>query len=75
MNTSYNISTDVRFSPLELIDVKRIEREAKDYWVNQTLYRVNDCVVRRGVLPSSWHRSRASPCRAFCIARARPSGR
>jgi hypothetical protein len=27
MNTPYKISTDVRFSPLELIDVKRMERE------------------------------------------------
>jgi hypothetical protein len=49
MNTPYKISTDVRFSPLELIDVKRMERETRDQWVNQTLCRVNDCVVRLGV--------------------------
>ena len=62
MKTTYNIRTDVRFSPLELIDVKRIERETKDQWVNQTL--------------SSLLRSKATPCRrAFCIARARPTGR
>ena len=55
MKTTYNIRTDVRFSPLELIDVKRIERETKDQWVNQTLCRVNDCVVRLGVLHGEFH--------------------
>src|SRR5687767_6058449 len=55
MNTPYKISTDVRFSPLELIDVKRMERETKDQWVNQTLCRVNDCVVRLGVLHGEYH--------------------
>ena len=55
MKTTYNIRTDVRFSPLELIDVKRIESETKDQWVNQTLCRVNDCVVRLGVLHGEFH--------------------
>ena len=55
MNTTYNISTDVRFSPLELIDVKSIERETRDQWVNPTLCRVNDCVVRLGVLHGEFH--------------------
>ena len=55
MKTTYDISTDVRFSPLELIDVKRIERETRDQWVNQTLCRVNDCVVRLGVLHGEFH--------------------
>jgi len=45
MKTPYNISTDVRFNPLELIDVKQLEQETKEQWVNQTLCRVNDCVV------------------------------
>ena len=55
MKTTYSISTDVRFNPLELIDVKRIQQETKDPWVNQTLCRVNDCVVRLGVLQGEFH--------------------
>jgi mannose-6-phosphate isomerase-like protein (cupin superfamily) len=55
VKTTYNINTDVRFNPLELIDVNRIERETKDQWVNQTLCRVNDCVVRLGVLQGEFH--------------------
>ena len=55
MNTSYSINTDVKFNPLELIDVKRIQQETKDQWVNQTLCRVNDCVVRLGVLQGEFH--------------------
>ena len=55
MKTPYNISTDVRFNPLELIDVKRIQQETQEQWVNQTLCRVNDCVVRLGVLQGEFH--------------------
>ena len=51
----YNISTDIRFNPLELIDVERIQKETRDQWVNQTLCRVNDCVVRLGVLQGEFH--------------------
>ncbi len=55
MNTNYSISTDIRFNPLELIDVKRIQQETRDQWVNQTLCAVNDCVVRLGVLQGEFH--------------------
>ena len=47
MNTNYSISTDIRFNPLELIDIKRIQQDTRDQWVNQTLCAVNDCVVRK----------------------------
>ena len=55
MKTQYKINTDVRFNPLELIDVDRIQRETKEQWTNQTLCRVNDCVVRLGVLHGEFH--------------------
>jgi mannose-6-phosphate isomerase-like protein (cupin superfamily) len=51
----YSIDTEVKFNPLELIDVKRLQQQAKDQWVNQTLCRVNDCVVRLGVLQGEFH--------------------
>jgi mannose-6-phosphate isomerase-like protein (cupin superfamily) len=51
----YNISTEIRFNPLELIDVRKLQLETKDQWVNQTLCAVNDCVVRLGVLQGEFH--------------------
>lgn len=51
----YSIHTDVKFPPLHLIDVRKLERDTKDQWFNQTLCRVNDCVVRLGVLQGEFH--------------------
>ncbi len=53
--TRYSIHTDVKFKPLELIDVQRLQKETKDQWFNQTLCEVNDCVVRIGVLQGEFH--------------------
>ncbi|MDH3317887.1 MAG: cupin domain-containing protein [Gammaproteobacteria bacterium] len=53
--TPYSIHTDVKFKPLELIDVQRLQKETKDQWFNQTLCQVNDCVVRLGVLQGEFH--------------------
>ena len=55
MKTTYTISTEVKFNPLELIDVGRIQKETRQAWVNQTLCQVNDCVVRLGVLQGEFH--------------------
>lgn len=57
MATPYTIHNDVKYQPLELIDVARLQRETKE-WVNYTLYEVNDSVVRLGVLQSEfyWHK-------------------
>ena len=55
MKTTYVIHTDVKFKPLELIDVARLQRETRDQWVNQTLCEVNDSVVRMGVLQGEFH--------------------
>jgi len=54
-STPYKIETDVKFRPLELIDVARIQREVRDQWVNKTLCEVNDSVVRLGVLQGEFH--------------------
>ena len=54
----YSIHTDVKFPPLHLIDVRKLQEETKEQWFNQTLCRVNDSVVRLGVLQGEfhWHR-------------------
>jgi len=53
--TTYSINTDVKFPPLELIDVTGLAAACQDQWFNQTLCRVNDSVVRLGVLQGAFH--------------------
>jgi mannose-6-phosphate isomerase-like protein (cupin superfamily) len=54
-STKYNINLDVKFPFLELIDVPGLVAACKERWFNQTLCRVNDCVVRLGVLEGEFH--------------------
>lgn len=51
----YSINSEPRYSPLELVDVTALVDACKDPWYNQTLCRVNDCVVRLGVLTGEFH--------------------
>jgi mannose-6-phosphate isomerase-like protein (cupin superfamily) len=53
--TQYTIDTEVKFGFLELIDVSAIRAAVKEKWHNQTLCRVNDCVVRLGVVQGEFH--------------------
>jgi mannose-6-phosphate isomerase-like protein (cupin superfamily) len=53
--SSYSINTDVKFPPLELIDVAKLASACQEPWFNQTLCRVNDSVVRLGVLHGEFH--------------------
>jgi len=52
---SYNINKNIRFNPLELIDVPKLIQECEETWFNQTLCRVNDCVVRLGIIHGEFH--------------------
>jgi mannose-6-phosphate isomerase-like protein (cupin superfamily) len=52
---SYAINVDTRFGPLELIDVQALVEASKEPWYNQTLCRVNDSVVRLGVVQGDFH--------------------
>ena len=54
-STNYRINLDVKFGSLELIDVPGLVAACKERWFNQTLCRVNDCVVRLGVLEGEFH--------------------
>lgn len=53
--TTYTTHLDVRFAPLELIDVQAMVDACTDDWYNQTLCGVNDAVVRLGVLQGEYH--------------------
>ncbi len=52
---SYCIRTDEKFGFLTRIDVQQMVNECKDDWFNQTLCRVNDCVVRLGIVEGEFH--------------------
>ena len=51
----YATHLDVKYPPLELIDVDAEVKAVKDRWFNQTLCRVNDSVVRMGVVQGEYH--------------------
>jgi mannose-6-phosphate isomerase-like protein (cupin superfamily) len=53
--TPYSINPDVRYAPLELIDTQALADACKKRWHNQTLCRVNDSVVRLGVIQGEFH--------------------
>jgi len=56
---NYSINLDVKFGPLELVDTPALAASVKEEWFNQTLTRVNDCVVRLGVFKRGefhWHK-------------------
>lgn len=66
--TRYSISTDVRFGPLEHIDIPALVEACTETWHNQTLTRVNESVVRLGILQGEfhWHKHDAED-EFFCV--------
>ena len=51
----YATYLNVRFGPLELVDVPALVAAVTDRWYNQTLCKVNDSVVRLGVMQGEYH--------------------
>jgi ethanolamine utilization protein EutQ (cupin superfamily) len=51
----YATHLDVRFGPLEVIDVQAMVDAVEDRWYNQTLCKVNDSVLRMGVIQGEYH--------------------
>jgi len=51
----YKTYLNILHGPLELIDVQKLADACKDKWYNQTLCKVNDSVVRVGVLEGEYH--------------------
>jgi hypothetical protein len=51
----YATHLDIKFPALDLIDVEALARSVTDQWYNQTLCRVNDSVVRLGVMQGEYH--------------------
>src|SRR2546427_5127101 len=55
--TQYPYAThlNLRYPPLEVVDVPALVAACTDRWYNQTLCRVNDSVVRLGVVQGEYH--------------------
>ena len=51
----YSINLDIKYGPLELIDIPKIIVESTKEWQNFSLSEVNDCVVRLGVIHGEFH--------------------
>ena len=51
----YTTHLDVLYAPLERVDVGALVAACTDRWYNQTLCRVNDSVVRLGVVEGEYH--------------------
>ena len=51
----YAIHTDVKYGPLELVEVGKLADDCKEPWWNQTLCQVNDSVARVGVFEGEFH--------------------
>jgi mannose-6-phosphate isomerase-like protein (cupin superfamily) len=51
----YKTYLNVLHDPLEVVDVQKLVDACADKWYNQTLCRVNDSVVRLGVIQGEYH--------------------
>ncbi len=51
----YVTRLDVKYPPLTVIDIPGMVRSCTDSWFNQTLCRVNDSVVRLGIVEGEYH--------------------
>jgi mannose-6-phosphate isomerase-like protein (cupin superfamily) len=57
MDNKFNYVTklDIKFEHLQKIDIPQMVEECTDKWFNQTLTRVNDSVVRLGIVEGEYH--------------------
>jgi hypothetical protein len=51
----YKTYLNILQGPLEVIDVQKLVDACKDKWWNQTLCKVNDAVVRLGIVEGEYH--------------------
>jgi mannose-6-phosphate isomerase-like protein (cupin superfamily) len=57
MEQSYPYVTklDIKFDHLQKLDIPEMVKACKDKWFNQTLTRVNDSVIRVGIVEGEYH--------------------
>lgn len=51
----YTTHLDIKFAPLSVVDVPALVAACTDRWYNQTLCKVNDSVMRLGIVQGEYH--------------------
>lgn len=51
----YVTKLDIKFDHLQRMDIAEMVKVCKDKWFNQTLTKVNDSVVRLGIVEGEYH--------------------
>jgi mannose-6-phosphate isomerase-like protein (cupin superfamily) len=54
-NTKYSIDLEVKFGPLEIIDVPKLIEKSTEKWQNMSLCTVNNSVIRLAVIEGEFH--------------------
>lgn len=54
-NSKYSIDLEVKFKPLEIIDIPNLIEECDKKWQNMSLCTVNDSVIRLAVIEGEFH--------------------
>jgi mannose-6-phosphate isomerase-like protein (cupin superfamily) len=52
---TYNFNLDIKYPPLETIDVNEVVANNKERWFNQTLSQINGSVLRVGIVQGEFH--------------------
>lgn len=57
MDNQFNYVTrlDIKFDHLQRMDINQMVQDCTDKWFNQTLTRVNESVVRLGIVEGEYH--------------------
>ncbi|MFX1500319.1 MAG: cupin domain-containing protein [Promethearchaeota archaeon] len=54
-NNKYSINLEIKYQPLEIIDIPRLIKQCTKKWQNLTLCLVNDSVIRLAVIEGEFH--------------------
>jgi mannose-6-phosphate isomerase-like protein (cupin superfamily) len=64
----YTTKLDIKYAPLQVVDIPAMVRENKERWFNQSLTRVNDSVVRIGIVQGEYHwHKHSNDDEFFCV--------
>lgn len=55
MKNDYNQLMNIKYDHHETVDIPEIVKECNDKWFNQSLTKVNDSVVRVGIVEGEYH--------------------
>ena len=54
-NNKYSIDLEIKYNPLEIIDIPQLIEDCTEKWQNLSLCNVNDSVVRLAVIEGEFH--------------------